>query len=60
VEVAVEGGGVAGEDVVFRDLAAIDLVDPAFGDAHAVGGVLLCQAAGLADLSEASPTSHAS
>src|SRR5689334_20856379 len=55
VESAAEGGGVAGEDIVSRDLAAFDLGDPALGDAHAVGDLLLGQAAGAADLGEAVP-----
>ena len=53
MEPAAEGGGVAGEDVVSGDLAAFDLGDPALGDAHAVGDLLLGQAAGAADLGEA-------
>jgi hypothetical protein len=50
-----QGGRVAGEDVLPADLALFDLRDAAFGDAHAVGDSALGQAAAAADLGEPVP-----
>jgi hypothetical protein len=53
VQSAAEGDGESGEDVLPGDLAAFDLRYSAFGDAHAVGDLLLGHAAGSAYLGEA-------
>ena len=53
MESAAEGCRVAREDVLSEDLAAFDVGDPAFGDVHALGDLLLGQATGPADLGEA-------
>jgi len=50
---ASERRGVAGEDVLPRDLAAFDPGDAAFAHAHAVGDLLLHEAAGASNFGEA-------
>jgi hypothetical protein len=47
------GGGVVGEDFLSGDLAAFDLRHPPLPDTHAVGDLLLGQAARAANLGEA-------
>ena len=37
VQSSTEGGGVANQDVLARDLASLNLRDPSFGHAHPVG-----------------------
>src|SRR5215470_3765244 len=50
-----EGGREPDEDVLAGDVALFDLGDPALGDAHPVGHLLLGQAPGTAHLRQSMP-----
>ena len=52
VQTSAEGCSVSGENVLSGDLASFNLGNAALGDVHAVGDLLLGQAAGAADLGE--------
>ena len=55
VESSAECGGEAGDNLLAGDLALLDSGDPPFGNTHAVGDLLLRQAAGLPDFGKAVP-----